>query len=82
MLVSLRQCAILILICMLLLLGGQTGEPWDPSKKQRPIVKRRALDMNVLLLSRYTVNLKCSLNFDVIRLANFCVYLSVFFKAV
>ena len=51
-------------------------------KKQRPIVNRRALGINVLLLSRYTVNLKCLLNFDVIHLANFCVYLPVFCKVI
>jgi len=73
MLVSLRQCAILILVCMLLLPGGQTGEPF---------FKSETLDMNVLLRSRYTVNLKCLLNFDVKCLANFCVYLPVFFKVI
>jgi hypothetical protein len=77
--VSLRQCAILILICMLLLTRRTNGRTLGTLLiKQRPFVNLRAFDMNVLLFIRYTVNLNCSLNFDVKCLANFCVYLPVF----
>jgi hypothetical protein len=47
--VSFRRCSILICIYMLLL-AGQTGEAWEPSKKQWPFSKRGTVVRKLLSL--------------------------------
>lgn len=55
--VSVRQCS--ILIYMLLLAEGQTGEGWKPSHKQRSSANREATDIykNFHFFSRFTSSL-------------------------
>ena len=42
--VSIHHCSIRVFIYMLLLPEGQEIEDWEPTKKQRPFVKRGVLD--------------------------------------
>jgi len=53
---SFHQCFTLISIDILLLPVGQTGEVWEPSKKQCARGKLGALDENVVLLSLWKVS--------------------------
>jgi hypothetical protein len=47
--VSLQQCSKLVVIYVLFLPEGQTGEAWEPSqKKQCPFESREALDIKLL----------------------------------